>query len=139
MILKMLTIKQRSRIIELYLAHNLHWTKYKFDKLRNIASNENIIASKLSIRKTIIKWMLYRTVGIIPSINRDIKNTKVSENELYRLERKVFKYRQLSASKLRSKTRIRASVRSVQKYLNLLGFYYYLIFFVRSSSKVGLF
>ena len=56
-------------------------------------------------------------VGNMPSINRNIKNTKVTEEQLYRLERKVCKKRHLSASRLRYKSQISASVRTVQKIL----------------------
>ena len=117
----MLTITQRSRIIQLYLVNNMHWSKYKYENLKRLASRENINVTILSLRRIIQKWICYRIVGDMPSINRDIKNTKVTEQELKQLDRKVFKQRHLSAAKLRAKIQIRASTRTVQKYLNLLG------------------
>ena len=52
-----LAIEQRSRVIQLYGDNDLHFSKKKFEKLKKIAENENIIASKLSFRRLICKWL----------------------------------------------------------------------------------
>ena len=52
-----LSIEQRSRIIQLYGDNNLHFGKNKFEKLKKLAENENIIATKLAFRKLISKWL----------------------------------------------------------------------------------
>jgi len=48
-------------------------------------------------------------------------HTKINELELELINRKVFKNRHLTAANIKDSLNIRASVRTVQKYLNLLG------------------
>ena len=52
-----LSIEKRQRVIEIYEKNNLHFEKNKFEKLRLLAQNENIIATKLRFRRLITKWL----------------------------------------------------------------------------------
>jgi nicotinamide mononucleotide adenylyltransferase len=57
----------------------------------------------------------------VPSISRISAHTKVSVDELTAIERRVTIKRELAARKLKSQLHLQASVRTVQKYLNILG------------------
>jgi hypothetical protein len=52
-----LSIEKRQRVIEIYEINNLHFEKNKFEKLRLLAQKESIIATKLTFRRLITKWL----------------------------------------------------------------------------------
>ena len=132
-----LSIEKRQRVIEIYEKNNLHFEKNKFEKLRLLAQNENIIATKLRFRRLITKWLntgkkikscycfkifnLLKLKGMLRNKDGKPRKCKVTENQLRQLDRMVFNQRDLVAPKLKENIGISASTRTVQKYLNLLG------------------
>jgi hypothetical protein len=57
----------------------------------------------------------------VPSISRTLAVTKVSTDEINALGRTVTMNRELTARKLKSQLHLKAYVRTVLKYLNILG------------------
>ena len=73
------------------------------------------------MRLTVRKWQTRQLVGIVPSLNRNVALTKISEQKLNRLEQLVFENRGFSAVQCKNRLNLQASTRTVQKYLRILG------------------
>ena len=55
-----LNIEKRLRVVNTFNDYNLQCEKNKFELLRILAADENIIATKLTMRCIIKKWQTYR-------------------------------------------------------------------------------
>ena len=55
-----LNIEKRLRVVNIFNDYNLQCEKNKFELLRILAADENIIATKLTMRCIIKKWQTYR-------------------------------------------------------------------------------
>jgi len=51
-----LGIERRSRIVFLYLKHNLNFVKDRYEVLRRFAAQEDIVASKKTISRILNHW-----------------------------------------------------------------------------------
>ena len=81
-----LSSEERIRVNFLYEFYNLKNAVNRFECLRILAESEGIIATKLTMRLTVRKWQTRQLVGIVPSLNRNVALTKISEQKLNRLE-----------------------------------------------------
>ncbi len=55
------------------------------------------------------------------TLERRMANTKISEAELMKIDKIVFKNRNITAKAIKIRQNLRASSRTIQKYLNILG------------------
>ena len=81
----------------------------------------DIFASDITLRRIINQWNLESSVEDKKSISRHTSITKVTNGELSALDKLIYKHRDLSASAAKLRLQLRASARTVQKYLNRLG------------------
>ena len=115
-----LSCDKRSRIIELYLNHNLIHKK-KYSILCDLAKNEDIFISSRRIFDLVKKWEDSGSVADREAPNRGISNTKINTNQLESLDRAIYKKREITSRTLKHKYRIQASVRTVRRYVRRLG------------------
>ena len=115
-----LNIYKRSRIIFLY-CFGLRFVKKRFEILRRLALREDIVISTRCIRNLIRKWIVYKKVADLQSVERGFKNVKVTPLQLRRIERLVLKNTSLTAPLIKAKLNLSMSVRTIQRYINLLG------------------
>ena len=116
--MRRLSISQRERAVSLYYRHDLEKIgKRRFIVLEQLCANEDIVCSARSLRKLMGKWWKYRTVCNLPKSNN---LAKITEEELRRLNRAVYRNRSLTSRKLKFSLNLRMSSRSIQRYLNIL-------------------
>ena len=115
-----LRIEQRARLIFLYDTHRLEFAYKKYLKLTKLALKENITISEIGCRKIIEKWNLLESVFDLRNEDKGVAKTKISEHNLIRIDKAVYKDRDLTAPKLKDKFELEVSVRSVQRYVRVL-------------------
>lgn len=116
-----LSIEKRTRILSLYYKHGLGDKKKRFQKLTNFAAMEDIFISSRRVRDLINKWNETMSLDDLPSVNRAILHTRVTQQELIDIDRAVYRNRELTGPQLKASLNLRSSVRSVQRYLRRLG------------------
>jgi hypothetical protein len=116
-----LSIEKRIRIVTLYEQNNLWAVHGKYKILRALAAKEDIQISRQGLHGVIEKWKQLRSVANKPSISRALAHTKVTMDELKAIERRVRINRELTALHLKQQLHLQASTRTIQKYLNVLG------------------
>ena len=113
-----LSISKRSRLIAIFYQYNLERADKKYDKLVSLAKEEEIFISKQHATKIMIKWLKTKSVS---DSNRINGCTKVTNHQLNLLNNAVYHNRDLTAKKLKFIFNLNVSVRSVQRYLNIMG------------------
>ena len=114
-----LSISKRSRLIAIFYQYNLERADKKYDRLVSLAKEEEIFISKQHAIKIMIKW--FKTKSFSDS-NRINGCTKVTNHQLNLLNNAVYHNRDLTAKKLKFMFNLNVSVRSVQRYLNIINF-----------------
>jgi hypothetical protein len=113
-----LSIDKRMRIVSLYYQHDLKMIKNRFTVLQELAREQYISTSLNTIRKIMNKWFTCRSVCNYPKANG---STKISEYDLNRLNRTVYRDRSLTSKKLKNLLNLEMSERTIRRYLNALG------------------
>ena len=85
------------------------------------AKAEDIFTSTKTLRKWVNRWLNEGTISNKISAERRLKNIKITTDDLLRLDRAVFKKRDLSARLVKTKLNLEMSSRSIQRYLNKMG------------------
>ena len=116
-----LSLEKRFRAIYLYLKHNLRFVKGRFDVLNEYTKTEDIFTSTKTLRKWVNQWLNEGTISSKISVERRLKHIKITTDDLLRLDRAVFKKRDLSARLAKNKLNLEMSSRSIQRYLNKMG------------------
>ena len=112
---------KRSRVIQLFIDHNLVHQKKKFNILSNLAKNEDIVISSRRVSDLVKKWEETGAVADREAPNRYISHTKITTNQLERIDRSIYRKREITSRVLKHKCRVQASVRTVQRYVRRLG------------------
>jgi hypothetical protein len=105
----------------LFYENKLDKAKGRFVDLSRIAAIDGIKINKNNARMLIIKWQQTGSVSTLASTNRNIAHTKVSHGELGKLNEYVERNRFITARIVRNKLSVNVSVRTVEKYFNLMG------------------
>ena len=113
-----LSISSRNRIVSLYYQNELSYVKGRYKILKELASEENICVEEQAIRKLMNKWFKTRSVADLPKVNG---KTKITEIQLKRLDKAVYKERSLTARKLKNMFNLNVSHCTIRRYLNALG------------------
>lgn len=143
--MKRLSIQKRQIIIRIYNDYRLHFVKGRFSILKILLANEKIFVSIAGLRNLVFKWMrtgfLFFSLKILvqnkqlelglfvkkgsvadkQSRQSAVSRTKISNRKIMRLDRTVQNDRNLTSPQLKIRLQIQASARTVQKYLNILG------------------
>ena len=117
-----LSIEQRIRIVYLYVINKLEIVKNRFEVLRELAQKEDICVSKLTLFKTIKKWQTTYSFCNKRSVNQRLAHTKINNREMMRIMNEILKNREATARFIKNKFNIKASVRTIQRYIRILGF-----------------
>ena len=112
-----LSIEQRVAAIFLFHKHDLQWQKARFKVLRSLCRKKRIFATVQTLRKIIKRWQQMRTVADLASIRRCIMKTKVSRRMLLRIDKLIRGQRDITAPQIAIRTRLRVSVRTIQRYV----------------------
>ena len=86
-----------------------------------MAAQEGIVAEPNAFRNLINKYESIGSVCDATSEARAISHTKVTNQQLDELEKAVYKDRGLTARRLRTRFALQVANRTVQRYLNALG------------------
>ena len=113
-----LSIANRNRIVSLYYQNELQNFKGRYRILQEMASEENICVGEEAIRNLMKKWFKTRSVSNLPKANG---KTKITEIQLKRLNKAVYKDRSLTARKLKELLNLNVSHCTIRRYLNALG------------------
>ena len=113
-----LSIENRQKLISLYYQYELHNVKGRYATLKEIAAEQNIYVGEVAVRKIMEKWFNTRLISNLPRKNG---LTKITEYELNRLNRAVYKDRSVTSRKLKNLLNLQISHRSIRRYLNILG------------------
>ena len=112
---------KRTRVIELYLKHNLNIRKGRYHILKYFAAKEGIFASTKTFRRICERWRISGVVSDKESLTRSANTMKINEIELNELDQVIVANRETTALQAKNSLNLRASARTVQKYLNRLG------------------
>ena len=96
-------------------------SKNKYELLSHLAAKEQVYISARRSRDIIAKWEATCSVDDIVNVDKGSLNTKVTERQLLRIEKEVFKRRDSTGPKLKAKLGLQVSVRSIQRYIKALG------------------
>jgi hypothetical protein len=89
--------------------------------LNEYAKAEDIFTSTKTLRKWVNQWLNEGTISNKISVERRLKHIKITTDDLLRLDRAVFKKRDLSARLAKIKLNLEMTSRSIQRYLNKMG------------------
>ena len=117
-----LSTEQRIRIVYLYVINKLEIVKNRFEVLRELTQKEDICVSKLTLFKTIKKWQTTYSFCNKRSVNQRLAHTKINNREMMRIHNEILKNREATARFIKNKFNIKASVRTIQRYIRILGF-----------------
>ena len=117
-----LSTEQRIRIVYLYVINKLEIVKNRFEVLRELTQKEDICVSKLTLFKTIKKWQTTYSFCNKRSVNQRLAHTKINNREMMRIMNEILKNREATARFIKNKFNIKASVRTIQRYIRILGF-----------------
>ena len=109
-----LSIGKRSRLIDIIYQYDLETSGKKYDRLVELASEEEIFISKQHAMNIMMKWFQSKSISDSSRINGC---TKVTNHELNLLNRAVYHNRDLTARKLKHIFNLNVSVRSIQRYI----------------------
>ena len=109
------------RLIHLFYQNKLEKSKGRFAELSRIAALDGIEINRNNARILVRKWQQTGSVSTLPSVSRNLANTKVSMQQLNYLNSITTKNRFITARILKNKLKIAVSIRTVQKYFNLMG------------------
>ena len=118
---KRISYAKRTRVIALYLKHNLNFKRGRFHLLKYIAAKEDIFATERTFRRFVKHWTETGSIANKESMTRSVRKMKVTEDELSILDRLILKNKEMSAKKAKDLLKLRASIRTIQKYFKLLG------------------
>ena len=113
-----LSISSRSRLIAIFYQYNLERTKNKIKVLVELAKEEEIFISNRHAKRILFNWFQTKSVSDSPKINGC---TKITNYQLNQLNRAVYHNRDLTAKKLKVMFNLEVTVRSIQRYLNIMG------------------
>ena len=116
-----LSIEKRFRIIVIFHKHELHFERYKFEKLSNLAQDEDIFISANGARNIVKKWQKTGSIIDLQNESNGTKHTKISNRDIIRLDNAIYKRRDMTAPKLKEQLRQQAGIRSIQRYIRRLG------------------
>ena len=139
-----LTNQIKSQIANFYVKNKLNNRKSKYKIIQNYLLNEHhFIISINRLRIFVKQWFLtgncnfkYFFISIVDNIylccfklgsftteNKlmNVDKSKITENELKRLHYTIYHHREYTALRLKNKLNLRASVSSIRRYINLLG------------------
>ena len=111
----------RQRIVSIFYKHSLQFVPGRFHVLKHLADNEDIITSVKTIRRIVNHWLVSGTIEDKKSFNRHNKITKITNGEITALDRLIYRKRECTAEQAKRKLLLRASGRTIQRYLNRLG------------------
>ena len=114
-----LSVHQRLRLVTLY--NKVEFSKSTFEKLVELAKNEDIFISPRRARDIINKWHRTQSVVDLPSETRHVKKTKITNHEIKRIDRAVYRKRHLFCQTLKAKFSLETSVRSIERYVKRVG------------------
>jgi len=112
---------KRLQVINLFYKNKLEKTKGKFSEFSRIAALGGIQINRNNARILVRKWQQTGSVSTLASVERNLANTKVSMQQLNNLNSLTTKNRFITARILRNKLKLTVSIRTVQKYYNLMG------------------
>jgi hypothetical protein len=113
-----LSISKRSRLIAIFYHYDLERTHKKYERLFELAEEEEIFISKQHASKIMVKWFNTKSFS---NFSRIHGCTKITNHQLNLLNRAVYHNRDLTAKKLKFMFNLDVSVRSVQRYINIMG------------------
>lgn len=116
-----LSYNKRQRIVTLYIKNNLHFMKCRFRILKRLVSKEDILTSEKTLRRIVKHWQRTGSVADKPSLTRAEKIFKITHNELAELDRLIESNKETTALQAKNALNLRASTRTVQRYLRRLG------------------
>jgi hypothetical protein len=87
--------------------------------LNEYAKAEDIFTSTKTLRKWVNQWLNEGTISNKISVERRLKHIKITTDDLLRLDRAVFKKRDLSARL--AKIKLNLEMISIQRYLNKIS------------------
>ena len=112
---------KRSRVIQLYLKHELNFKKGRFHTLKYFCAKEDINASVKTFKRIVDRWKTSGKVSDKESLTRSTNKMKINQNKLAELDQLIYRDRETTAYRAKNLLSLRASVRTVQKYINRLG------------------
>ena len=125
--------EQRLRIVSIFTNRKLEFTPKKYEILSEFAKEEEISISARRARDIIEKWIETGSVADRKNENRGVQQTKISEEDLLRIDRAIYLKRDITSFNLKAKFRIEPSARTIRRYIRLLGWrkVIRIIFYVR--------
>ena len=113
------SIENRIKIVRIFYENNLISAKKRFHKLKEYAAAENLFVTINTIKRIIFRYFFDGTLSVRQSLTRSISKTKITEYDLERLDRLIYKKRDMSAKLAKKKLRLEASGQSVKRFLDL--------------------
>ena len=115
-----LSFYQHFKLITLYV----QMTKPQKSLFKNLTisarDHDNFISEK-SARKIIKRWLVTGLITGKESSTRGRRHCKISERDIKKLDKMIYKNRELTAKKLKRLLRLSSSERSVRRYIQALG------------------
>lgn len=106
--------------MELYVKYELEDKKSKFEKLSEYALDEKIDISPRRARDLIEKWKETDSVRTKFNMSGAISRTKITEGDMYRLEKLLYKKRQTTSALIKRHLELEVATRTIRKYIKLL-------------------
>jgi hypothetical protein len=106
------SIENRIKILRIFYENNLISAKKRFHKLKEYAAAENVFVTINTIKRIIFRYIFDGTLSVRQSLTRSISKTKITEHDLERLDRLdrlIYKKRDMSAKLAKQKLRLEAN------------------------------
>ena len=87
------SIEKRIKILRILYENNLISAKKRFHKLKEYAAAENVFVTINTIKRIIFRYIFDGTLSVRQSLTRSISKTKITEHDLERLDRLIYKKR----------------------------------------------
>ena len=100
------SIEKRIKILRIFYENNLISAKKRFHKLKEYAAAENVFVTINTIKRIIFRYIFDGTLSVRQSLTRSISKTKITEHDLERLDRLIYKKRDMSAKLAKQKLRL---------------------------------
>ena len=100
------------------MCNKIKFTRSRFKTLRELAKNKGIFVSLNSVLRIVKHWEANGSVNEKISLTRRLTHTKITQNQMNALNRLIYRKRELSAENAKRRLNLRASARTVRKYLN---------------------
>ena len=89
--------------------------------LQSLAKRESIFTTERTVRRIVKYWQETGSIADKESLTRSNNLTKITVGELKALDKLIYRRRETTANTAKNELNLRASTRTVEKYLNKLG------------------